>query len=198
MYAKVGRQSNASGAVHVFRGDADGNQIVQAVGPEYADLVKAGRVFAVSNQAGKTTTAALATTWTGLGIGNPTASPVNLVMLGFSVAQLAAGAAGGIGLMCADMTGLATELTPVNQLRGSTQSSSAVADTAATIGTPILHRVFGSIGSVATTGYGLVQGLNVDLKGSLILKPGYSVLSYTTAVTTSALIFTFVWAEETI
>jgi len=199
MYGKVGRNSGAEGAVQPLRqSEPDGNLVITPAGGKYADLVKAERVFAIANQAGVTTTAALATTWTGLGVCNPAASPVNLVMLGFSAAQVAAAAAGAVGLMIADTTGMADALTPVNQLIGSTQGSEAIADAGATIGTPVLYRVFGQAGSVATTAYGLVPGVNVDLEGSLILKPGYSVLSYTTGITTSALIFTFLWAEEAV
>ena len=121
----------------------------------------------------------------------------NLVMLEFGCTQFAVGAAGSIGLMIADTTGLVAELTPKPALVGSSSVSAAVVDTAATCGTPILYRVFGSVGSLATSGYGLVPGLVVDLQGSLILQPGYSVLSYTTAATTTALIMHFVWAEIT-
>lgn len=195
MYGKVGRISASSGTINPLRTDTDGNLVVTSVGGKYTDLVLAGRVFAVSNQAVKSTTAALATTWTGLGICNPSTSTVDLALLGFHVAQGAAGAAGGVGIMCADTTGLAAELTPVNQLLGSTTSSQAIADTAATIGTPVLYQVFGSIGSDATTDYALVPGIVADLEGSLILQPGYSALSYTTGATTSALIMSFVWAE---
>jgi len=163
--------------------------------PEYASLVRAGQVFGVSNQAVKSTTAALATTWTGLAINNPTGSGVNLEMLGFHCQQVAAGVAGAVGLMIANSTGIAAELTPKNQLIGG-GAGKALADTAATIGTPILYRVFGSLGSVATTAYALEQGINVDLKGSLIITPGNTVLTYTTAATTNALIFSFLWNEQ--
>lgn len=198
MYAKVGRILAAAGSVNPFRSDKDGNLVVTPVGGKYADLVLAERVFSVANQAVKSTTAALATTWTGLGICNPSDSPVNLILLSFSAAQGAAGAAGAVGIMIADTTGLASELTPVNQLVGSSQGSEAIADTAATVGTPVLYRLGGTLGSVATTAYGLVQGVHMDLEGSLILPPGYSALSYTTGATTNALIMAFVWIEEAV
>lgn len=195
MYGKVGRITAADGSVNVLRTDPDGNLVVTASGAKYADWVDAERVFSVANQAVKSTTAGLATTWTGLSVCNPSTSTVDLVMLEFGVAQGAAGAAGAIGLMIADTTGLAAELTPKNALAGSSVASQAIVDTAATCGTPILYRVFGSIGSVATTGYGVVPGVVYPLNGSLIIQPGYSVLSYTTGATTSALIMHFVWAE---
>lgn len=196
MYAKVGRIIAADGSVNPFRSDRDGNLVMTPVGGKYTDLVQAGRVFALSNQAGKDTTAALATGWTGLAIANPDASGKNLILLSFSAAQVAAGAAGAVGIMIATNSGLAAELTPVNQKIGHATSAVAIGDTAATIATPALHRVIGSLGSDATTDYALVPAVHADLEGSLIIPPGYAALSYTTGATTGALIFTFVWAEE--
>lgn len=195
MYGKVGRITAAAGSINPLRTDEDGNLVVSAYGGKYADLVNAGKVFSVANQAAKSTTAALATTWTGLSIMNPSTSTVDLKVLEFGAAQLAVGVAGGIGLMVANTTGLEAELTPLNALRGSLVTSAAIADTAATIGTPILLRLYGSVGSLATTGYGLMPGLLVDLDGSIIVEPGFSLLTYTTAATTTALAFHFVWAE---
>jgi hypothetical protein len=196
MFGRVGRLIEASGNNPLVT-DKDGHQVVTAAGAKYADLVDSGRVFSVANQAVVSTTAGLATTWTGLAVCNPAASMVDLVMLKFGVAQGAAGAAGTIGLMIADVTGIAAALTIKNAKIGNATGTQALADDGATCGTPILHRVFGSIGSLATTGYGLAQGLVFDLDGGLILPPGYTVLTYTSAATTSALMFHFLWAEIT-
>jgi hypothetical protein len=56
-------------------------------------------MFAVSNQAAVTTSAALTTTFTGLSVANPAGSGKNLVMVRFNCAQFAAGAAAGVGYM---------------------------------------------------------------------------------------------------
>jgi len=195
MYAKVGRLSNVSG-INKLVSDADGHLMVTAAGAKYADLVDSDRVFSVANQAAVTTTAGLATDWAGLSVYNPSASVVDLVMLEFGCTQFAVGAAGSIGLMISDGTAMGAILTPKPAKVGSSTVSAATVDTAnATIGTPVLYRVYGSVGSLATSGYGLVPGLVVDLQGSLILQPGYSVCTYTTAATTTALIFHFTWAE---
>jgi hypothetical protein len=194
MYAKVGRLSAATG-INALVSDADGHLVVTAAGARYADLVDSGRVFGVANQAAVDTTAALATGWTGLCVCNPSTSPVDLVMLEFGVSQDAAGAAGGVGIMLANTTGIAAALTIRNQKIGSKLGTNAIADDGATCGTPILYRVFGSVGSVATTGYGLIPGALIDLKGELVLQPGTTVLTYTTAATTGALCFHFLWAE---
>ncbi len=152
-----------------------------------------GNVFSVANQAAVTTTAGLATTFTGLAIANPTTSGVNLVINRFTCAQFAVGAAGAVGVMCGSGAA-AGSLTPVNRLLNG-RLSLATASAGATIATPVLYEVFGEVGSLATTGYGLQSGIVADLKGSLIIPPGYYAASYTTIVTTSALIFGFLWEE---
>lgn len=195
MYGKVGRQVLASGGVGPIRMDKDGNIMAAVVGPEYADLVEAGRVFSAANQAAVSTTAALATTWTGLGIGNPAASGKNYVMLEFGAGQAAAAVAGVLGLMVADLTGLAQAITPVSQDLGTGLTSDALVDDGATIGTPVLYRACGSIGSDATTDYPLTPGVVYPLNGSIIIPPGASLLTYTTGACTSAFIFSFLWAE---
>lgn len=198
MYAKVGRLTAAAGSTNALRSDVDGNLVVSAYGAKYADLVDAGRVFGVANQAAKDTTAALATTWTGLCVCNPTSSPVDLVLLEFGAGQEAAGAAGGVGLMLADTTNVGAALTIRNQKIGCVVGTYARADDDVDpIGTPILYRVFGTVGSVATSAYGVVPGLVVDLAGSLVLPPGKTVLTYTTDATSGAFSFHFLWAEIT-
>lgn len=164
-------------------------------GREYGNLVAAGKVFSAANQAAVSTTAALATTWTGLGIGNPADSGKNYVMLEFGAAQVAAAVAGAMGLMVADLTGLAQAITPVSQKLGSGETSEALVDDSATIGTPVLYRAFGSIGSDATTDYPLKPGVVYPIRESIIIPPGSSLLTYTTGACTSAFIFSFVWAE---
>ncbi len=153
-----------------------------------------GTLFSVANQAAVTTTAALATTFTGLSIANPAGSGYNLVLRRFSCAQFAVGAAAAIGIM-AGLGASAGSLVPQNRLIGG-PASRAVASAGSTLGgTPILIDTYGAVGSLATTGYGLETGINVELKGSIIIPPGYFAASYTTIVTTSALIFGFCWEE---
>jgi hypothetical protein len=79
---------------------------------------------------------------------------------------------------------------------GSGLLSKAVGSAGSTLGgTPVLVGAYGEIGSQATTGWGLMPGLVVELDGSIIVPPGFFVASYTTAATTSALIFGFVYEE---
>lgn len=168
--------------------------ISQLHGRKYEGAYRGNR-YSVANQAAVTTTAALATTFTGLVVGNPASSPVNLVMEHFAAAQFAVGAAGAIGIMGGASTTAITASLTVQNRKMNGAAGWGVASAGQTIGTPVLLDVFGSIGSVATTGYGLENGIYVDLDGSLIVPPGYFVASYTTIVTTSALIFKMGWEE---
>lgn len=161
---------------------------------KYYEQAYQGKMFGVANQAAVTTTAALATTWTGLGIANPAGSGVNLVINRFAAVQFAVGAAGGIGLMTG-AGACAGSLATRNMKTGGAVSPTTTASAGATIATPVLVEVYGSVGSLATTGYGAVPGIVVDLEGSLIITPGYFLASYTTVATTTSLIFSLVWEE---
>lgn len=164
---------------------------------EYGELyefAKRGSVYSACNQAAVSTTAGLATTFTGLAIANPSTSGVNLVMRGFRCAQVAAGVAGAVGVMTGSGAA-AGALTTRNARVGGSASPSTTASAGATIATPVLERVLGTLGSVATTAYALQPGLVFDLQGGIIVPPGFYIASYTSAATTTALIFSFVWIE---
>lgn len=188
-------QSNTPNTEIALRSGQLADLIVsQLHGAKYEGTYRGNR-FSVANQAAVTTTAALATTFTGLVVGNPASSPVNLVIEKFAAAQFAAGAAGAIGIMGgASTTAISGTLTVQNRKMGGSVGY-GVASAGQTIGTPVLIELVGEVGSVATTGYGLEGGIYRDLDGSLIVTPGYFVASYTTGVTTSALGFEFSWEE---
>lgn len=153
-----------------------------------------GAIFSITNQAATSTTAAFATTFTGLALANPSGSGVNLVLRRFTCAQVAAGVAGAVGIM-GGSGAAAGSITPTSRYVGSASPSKATGSAGATIATPTLIAAYGSVGSLATTGYGLEHDLLIELNGSIIVPPGFYVASYTTAATTSALIFGFVYEE---
>lgn len=153
-------------------------------------------VYVVANQAAQTTTAALATTYTGLTLGLLATATVKLAILEFGWANsVVGGADGSVGIMTGAIHSTqAAALTPRNQYMGSANTSQAYADNDCTLGTPVLERVFGSVGTLAVTGYS-VQPPNVArLDGSLIVTPGYFVAAYTTKAI-SGLSFYFLWEE---
>lgn len=192
-----GIQVVPQGGTAVERINGGGDAAVSELRARYYQTTQDGQMFSIANQAAVSTSAALTTTFTGLSIANPVGSGFNLVLNKFKCAQFAAGAAGAIGIMVGAGASAGT-LIPVNRRAGGA-ASVAVASAGSTLGgTPVLWDVFGSVGSVATTGYGLQAGVVVDLEGSLIIPPGYFAASYTTAATTSALIFGFQWEEISI
>lgn len=193
----IGQLTNdgfSSGSIQNARGGKFGDAIVSQLHGRYFEQAINGNMFAVANQAAVTTTAALNTTFTGLAISNPTGSGVNAVLLGFTCTQFAAGAAASVGIMTG-VGAAAGSLVPRNRIVGRPTGAVTGSDSATLSGTPVLEQTFGSVGSVATTGYGLQPGIVVDLGGSIILPPGTFAASYTTIVTTTALIFSFLWEE---
>lgn len=194
-FIQVGAQVTSDGSVTAQRSGKLGDTIVSELHGRYYEQVYRQNVFSVCTQGtGVTTTAALATTWTGLAVGNPSTSGVNLVLNKFGACQFAGGAAATIGIM-GGVGSITASLTPQNRFIGGSTASKATASAGQTISTPVLISSFGSLGSVATTGYGLEPGIFVDLEGSVIIPPGSFVASYTAIVTTSALQFHFVWEE---
>lgn len=191
---QIGAQSYTSDALVTPRAGRQGDSITSNLHGFYYEQVARGKVFGAANQAAVTTTAALATTFTGLAVANPSTSGVNLVLLRYSVAQFAVGAAAAIGLMT--FAGAAAgSLVVRNRLTGTTLTSATTASAGATIATPVLEAVYGNVGSLATTGYGLTPGIVVQLDGEIVIPPGFGVASFTSIATTTALLFGLVWEE---
>lgn len=160
------------------------------------DAAMEGRLFSAANQDDVTTTAAMATTWTGFGIYNPAASGKNLVFYEFGWHQQVAmlTAAGGIGFFAATSTDAAVDVAVQGAKYGQT-GSVAYAEEACTIASPILLRTTGShmtgiIGSIPSLGPNIL-----DLDGSIVIAPGYGLFSYTFVVATLNILFHFVWEE---
>lgn len=196
MIGKVltGAQNYADATLVTPRADRQGGALTSNLHGFYAEQVARGNVWGVSNQAAVTTTAALATTFTGLAVANPATSGKNLVMLRYSVAQFAVGAAAAIGIMT--FAGAAAGALSVrNRLTQVVGSSVTTASAGATIATPVLEAAYGNVGSLATTGYGLTPGIVVQLDGEIIIAPGFGIASFTSIATTTALLFGFVWEE---
>jgi len=198
--AKVGAISVASGTINPLRADVDGALIVRASGGSLMEAAIAGRLFSVANQTNVTTTAALATTWTGLGVGNPAASGKLFVFHEFGWAQeIVMNTEGVVGLMVATngtegSTGMSQTVTP-RCARYGYAVSTALCDNGATIGTPILIRVFGSTMEGAISTVPSLTGNVYDLKGGIVIPPGYALLSYTFAIQTTSIQFHYVWEE---
>ena len=178
---------------------AEGDQYKQLIalsqGGRLQRACEEGRLFGVANQAAVAVTAGLATTWTGLGVCNPTGSGKNFIMHEFGWSTNVVNPAEGVvGLMTASDTGFAAALTARSCFFG-TGVSKAYCDDGATIGTPVLERICGSTMEGAITTIPQLTGIIIDLKGSIILAPGRSVMTYHSIGGTASLMFHFVWEE---
>lgn len=189
----IGNQAKvADGPGSILRQGNLGDMIVSELHGRYYEQALRGNMYRIASQAAVTTTAALATTWTGLAISNPTGSGVNAVINLFTCAQSLAGVASAIGIMTGAGAAAGT-LVPKNAIVSGT-TGKVTASAGATIATPVLDTIVGNIGSVATTGYGLTPGLVVDLGGSIIIPPGFFAATYTTLANAGCL-FSFQWEE---
>jgi len=192
---RVGLIAGADGSVNPLRTNKEGALIVQAGGGKYYEATKNGQVFVVSNQAAVAITAALATAYTGLLVGNAAGTGKNLVMLGCGYATtVATPTATALGIMAGSMTALASALTPINRKLGG-PASLAWCEDSCTIGMPILHQAFATAWTEATTAGTLRQPNWIDLEGSLIVTPGTFVAFYSAAANTAAFLLSFVWQD---
>lgn len=195
MFAKVGAIKVANGTMNPLRSTTDGALVVTNGGGNLAEAARAGRLFSVCNQTNVTTTAALATTWTGLGVGNPATSGKDYIFHEFGWAQeIVFNTEGTVGLMVATVGDMAQAITPRCAKYGYA-TTMALTDNGATIGTPILIRVCGSTmeGAIST-----IPSLNPNIykiDGSIVIPPGYALLTYTFAIQTTSIQFHFVWEE---
>jgi len=195
MHGVPGIQNNPDSNPAFIRQGKQGDLSVSELHGRYYEQTYRGNVFSVSTQATNvTTTAALATTFTGLAISNPAGSGKNLVLLQFTAAQFAVGVAGTIGIM-GGIGVLTASLTPQSRIIGGGQVSVALASASATISTPVLIATYGSVGSGATTVPLAFQGITKDFEGSVIVPPGSFIASYTSTAQTSAWQFSFSWEE---
>lgn len=192
---QTGVQLVGDGQLIISRAGKQGDQLVSELHARYYEQTYRGNIFSLCTQGtAVTTTAALATTWTGLGFANPVGSGVNAVLTKFGATQFAVGAAATIGVMGGVGT-FASTLTPQSRFLGGGQISKMNGSAGATISTPLLIASFGSLGSAATTAYALENGISIDLEGSIVVAPGAFIVSYTSIVTTTALQFHFAWEE---
>jgi len=197
MYAKTGLIVSSSGASNPLRSNIDGALVVAQSGGKYTEAVREGRVFVAANQAAVALTAAMATTYTGLVLANPSTSNKDIVLLrlGFTF-TVAVPTATVIGLMTgAGTSGIASAITPRNRYIGGSAAVGIVDDGATLPGTPVLEQVFAQGGTVATTGQAVGNVSEIDLDGSLIVTPGNFVAVYSFAACTASFIGSFMWEE---
>lgn len=196
MTMDVGEVNRADGVVNVSaRADRQGGLLTSGLHGRYTEQALRGNLFSCANQAAVATTAALAGTWTGLCVSNPSTSRVNMAILEFGGALTVVGSDdGSMGLLTCTIAAPASNITIYNCMLGG-KSSGMIADDGATI---VGGRLFGSPFGCGMGATNLVAGTGPfvwNLDGKLIIPPGYTVATYTTTATTAAYIFHFIWEE---
>lgn len=198
--------SMTAGATPPIRQGQLGDMIVSQLHGRVYETSYRKQYFSCALTTGTTTSAALATSFTGLMLYNPPNSTVNVsvnkIGMSFGVAFAAAAA---IGVMVGQtMTPLATfsaANTRVQNMFINGPAGQAVAYNSATIasaepGLPKLLQVFGQGMTGAITTVPQIAGHFVDMEGGLILPPGAYMATYTsTASGASSLFASFTYEE---
>lgn len=189
VYGQVGPSAiNAADGSNVeIRQGHTGEVIVQELHGRYAESMARGLMFSAANQAAQAVSAALATTYTGIGIYNPLNSGKILVPNKVKFALSAAPAAiATVGLIAAyaatgGVTAQTTKLTVQSTQVGNTSVGVGIPLSAATITTPtwLAHLVDGFTAAALPS-----PSPVVDLEGAFgILPGGFIAVGALTAVT---------------
>jgi hypothetical protein len=194
LYARAGVRETSKGSMTELSSDPlDGALLVQQGGKLRAAAL-AGRLFTACNTAIVTTTIGAATTWTGLGVANPTGSGIKIIVHEFNFAQWLINTGEGIlALATTTSSGFAAAITPRNRAFGGPPSGAYV-DDGATIVASVVEQYIASLTHGAADVDGVPAICKVDLNGSLVLLPGRSVVTYTDIVQ-QKMSFGFMWEE---
>lgn len=189
-----GQQQNSDGTAFNARGGKQGELVVSQLQPRYFEQTRLGNAFGITGGL-TTTTAAGAATFTGLAVGNPSTSGKNLVLTKCFVSQGAAlTAETEIGIMYGPGS-ITASLTTVFNRKSGGDASITTATAGQTITAPTAFVVWAGSGSGAITVPGIIPVNGVDFEGSIVIPPGHFFASYTSRVTTTALMFSFNWLE---
>jgi len=162
-----------------------------------ADAALNDRLFYVNTATTVDCSTTLNTTWTGLGVNNPAGSGKYYIFHEFGWATKDAITGESIlSLAITDSTGFASQLTVKTAKAGGTMLSQAIADESATITAPVICKTVTELRQGADTVQYGSQGPNVlDLRGSIVLSPGQSIVTDSTVATGNSMSFHFMWEE---
>lgn len=168
-----------------------------ALTPYLIDAALNDRLFYVNNATVVDCSTTLNTAFTGLGICNPAGSGKFYIFHEFGWATKDAIAGESIlSLAITTSSGFAAQLTVKSAKAGGAMASEAIADEAATIIAPVICKTITELRQGADSVQYGAQGPNViDLKGSIILSPGYAVVTDSTVAPGASMSFHFVWEE---
>lgn len=190
-----GQITTSDGVAATMRMGQNGDQIASDLHGAYYEQTVRGNLYQLQGAA-TTTSAAGNATFTGTGLINPAGSGYNLVIGRVAIAQAAAlTASTNIGVMYGPTIAVATNLlTPANRIAGG-KASVAYGTSGGTITALTNFVIFAGSGSGAMTVPGLIPLAIHDFKGGIVIPPGSMVASYTSAASTTALLFNFEYEE---
>lgn len=169
--------------------DKDG--VLLSPAGKYSDAALSGRLFYAANQTPVNTSTTLNTTFTGLGLCNPTGSGKIIIVheFGWALDQNAAGAT-ILALATTTDSGFAADITP-RCTRNGYAASVAIADAAVTIIAPVIVKIVAHVGAATSNLNGVI-----DLGGCIVLDPGRAVVTDTEiAFGATSVQFSFMWEE---
>ena len=192
---EIQARRKSTGVVVPISADNSGNVLV---GSGLGQAAIDGRLYYAATAGEVACSTDLNTAFTGLAIGNPLGSGKNYVMWEFGYAWSAVVTdETDLGLAVGDLKGLANaDPSEVKSaLIGGAMNSRAIKDEAATITAPTKVKFIASLDDMAVEkGYASPPQV-VDLKGSIVLSPGTSVMTNATYATGTVMYFHFLWEE---
>ncbi len=196
-------QSITPGLLVPVRSGQLGDTVVSALHGRYYETTYRKAMFS-ANVSAVSTTAALANTYTGLALANPTGSTVNLVVNKVTAALGAAATAiAGLGTMYGVLNGAPFSSTTVpvrNNFFGTGPSGQGIAYSAyggnlVSGANFILVDIIGALGTLATASQNQFP-FTLDLEGNTILPPGTVIALYTSAAQTGTQLYASITWEE--
>jgi len=187
----VGVQNASDGSFPLTqRFGQQGDSIVSPLHGRYYETTVRGNQFGITGGLA-TTTAAGAATFTGLCVVNPAGSGFNMAVNKVFIAQpIALTAETELGVMYGASVAAGALTTIFNRLAGGRAS---VCTASAGLSLTAAMTAFIVISSGGTAVQPIVHAH--DFEGSLIIPPDYTLASYTSRVTTTAVMFCFNWEE---
>jgi hypothetical protein len=174
--------------------------IVDELHGRYYETTVRKAMFSGANLTGVTTTAAFATTYTGMCLSNPIGSTVNLVLTKVTYAPVVAQTA---ALVMGIMTGYSaatnvthtTPLVPLSNFVGQPAGTGLIDSSATLPVAPTRLILLGTLTTGAIT-QTLLNGSVTDMEGSVVIPPGGYAAIYTSAASVaSSLAFGMMWEE---
>jgi len=174
--------------------------IVDELHGRYYETTVRKAMYSGANLTGVTTTAAFATTYTGMCLSNPIGSTVNLVLTKVTYAPVVAQTA---ALVMGIMTGYSasvnvthtTPLVPLSNFVGQPTGTGLIDSSATLPVAPTRLILLGTLTTGAIT-QTLLNGSVTDMEGSVVIPPGGYAAIYTSAASVaSSLVFGMMWEE---